>query len=170
MKFKIYDHCPEDPVQIPGSALEECGIASCGTYELHILYHAVVLLPAGFTALDLIKTVDAMLALSYDLADKLAEACGTCMDCPLDCALKAYNGGPLVKVDPSALEDAGIDPGQKLYCMGDPDTKLVHVMPASHAHDLSDIPETSLGWLRASLVCMDQLNDHIMEEAIIYGE
>ena len=70
----------------------------------------------------------------------------------------------------AALEEAGIAPGGKLCCLGLTEGKAVLVTPAEYRHDLSDIPPPALSLLMSARLCMDQLNDYIMEEAIIYGQ
>ena len=46
----------------------------------------------------------------------------------------------------------------------------VHVMPSEYRHDLSDVPQRSLIWLKNAGLCLDQLNDYLMEETLLYGD
>ena len=44
------------------------------------------------------------------------------------------------------------------------------LMPSEYQHDLSDVPQRSLIWLKNAGLCLDQLNDFLMEETVLYGD
>ena len=62
-----------------------------------------------------------------------------------------------------------LSPDQKLCCTGNEDANVVLVEAASHRHDLSDLPYQIRDMLHSAGVCMDQLNDYIVEETVVYG-
>ncbi len=155
---------------VPPAALKLCGVEPSQAVELWTTPQMLAILKKEMTALELLRALNSTMDLTATLLERLTEACGPCVDCMEECPMAAYQGGPLVRVSRHALEEAGIAPGGKLCCLGLTEGKAVLVTPAEYRHDLSDIPPPALSLLMSARLCMDQLNDYIMEEAIIYGQ
>lgn len=170
MKLTTLEQKPNKSICIPGAALGAAGLLGYGEVEIHVQFMSVVALAPRMTALELLKVSEALNEVSAELMKIVMEACGCCTDCQENCSMANYSGGPLVKVDPEALREAGLSEDTKLCCVADADEGIVKVTTSGHMHDLSDVPEFSLGWLTLSGICMDQLNDHLREGTFIYGD
>ena len=170
MKIDLLERRETDPAVIPKAALAQGELLGYEKLEVHIQPLSAVVLPGRMTALELLRAAEGLWEVSRTLLEILEDACGPCEECQDECPMAAYNGGPLVRVEPSALEEAGISPQQKLCCVGDPTCRAVHVMPSEYRHDLSDVPQRSLIWVKNAGLCLDQLNDYLMEETVLYGD
>ena len=170
MKIDLLERRETDPAVIPKAALAQGELLGYEKLEVHIQPLSAVVLPGRMTALELLRAAEGLWEVSRTLLEILEDACGPCEECQDACPMAAYNGGPLVRVEPSALEEAGISPQQKLCCVGDPTCGAVHVMPSEYRHDLSDVSQRSLIWLKNAGLCLDQLNDYLMEETVLYGD
>lgn len=169
MKLTILDHDPQTPISISSAALDLAGLGEIQALSLYAQSKTAVLIPAKMTVLELADVCQGLEELVTDLLSVLAEACGPCVECRDTCAMADYQGGPLVRVPEEALREAGLSPDQKLCCTGNEDANVVLVEAASHKHDLSDLPYQIRDMLHSAGVCMDQLNDYIAEDAVVYG-
>lgn len=169
MKLNVIDRPIGCPASIPSAALDLAELGQFSALNLYTQGRSVVLLAPRMTVLDIVEACMGLEQLIQDLVEILVVSSGSCVGCRENCPMANYQGGPLVQIPEEALQEAGIEPGRKLCCQGFGDSNAVLVEPASHEHDLSDVPEPFLSVLRNSGLCMDQLNDCIVEEAIVYG-
>ena len=126
MKIDLLERRETDPAVIPKAALAQGELLGYEKLEVHIQPLSAVVLPGRMTALELLRAAEGLWEVSRTLLEILEDACGPCEECQDACPMAAYNGGPLVRVEPSALEEAGISPQQKLCCVGDPTCGAVH--------------------------------------------
>ena len=76
---------------------------------------------------------------------------------------------PKVDVPACVLEEAGIDPEQKLVYPAAPEKGEVRMVEADYRFDLTDLCPELLDVFRKKGICMSDLEEKLMREAIIYG-
>lgn len=153
---------------IPLSALEMCDLKENDKLELHTLSGIVVLTRRRMTAAEIVETIQALTTLSTYFINHLGQVCGSCQECG------GEEGCPCDEDDyielPDYLrEEAGIPSSDKLCAEVDKDAHSVTVQSAGYRYDLRDVPEGLLTVLRESGICLGELEDQLMSEAIIYG-
>lgn len=156
---------PDFSLTIPSMVLEDSGISSVRSAELHQLRHCVVTLQGRMTALELIEAILDLNMLSESLAVHLSTVCGSCDGCG-DCA----DDSEEIKVPAELLDELGIPRDSKLEAYADPDEGLILVGQACYDHDLSDIPCDFLNMLSDAGVCLGALEEHLALEDTVYGE
>lgn len=152
---------------IPRSALKLCKFKEGEETELHTQSGAAVLTRGRMTAMQMVETIDALTNLATYFVNRLAGICGPCEACDEE-------GCPCDENDYVDLPDylraeACIPASAKLYADVDPATHTVTIRTSSHEHDLSDVPKELLAVLREKGVCVGELEDRLMSDAVIYG-
>lgn len=150
---------------IPSQLLEDAGIAEAKCAELHSLRHCVAVLQGKMTAQEMLEAIESLSKLAEFLTVQLAKSCGVCDDCGA-CADDLNE----IKVPPELLDEAGISHDARLEAYVDQDNGLILVGSADCDHDLSDVPDDLLQVLVAAGVCVGRLEEHLMEDDIVYGE
>ena len=166
MKFIIPN--TNGTVTIPSSALTLSKLEN-RPLEFHTEEHLTAIIPAKMDAMTLIRTLDSLSELQVKLLDALVESCTGpgCEDEPLcEHLLKAEK----IQIPDWAMEDAGIDKDSKLDCTVDLEVGEVIVHKADYRYDIDDVPKDTLAMLVGAGVCLLALNEHLVEEDIIYGE
>lgn len=152
---------------VPRSALKLCDFKENEELELHTLPGAAILTRSRMTAIQMVETIDALTNLATYFVNRLAGICGSCEACDEEgcpCDENDY-----VDLPDYLRADACIPTSAKLYADVDPATHTVTIRTASHEHDLSDVPKELLAVLREKGVCVGELEDRLMSDAVIYG-
>ena len=153
---------------IPSSALTLSKLEN-RPLEFHTEEYLTAIIPAKMDAMTLIRTLDSLSELQVKLLDALVESCTGpgCEDEPLcEYLLEAEK----IQIPIWIREEAGIDEESKLECMVDPESGEVVVYEADYQYDITDVPKDTLAMLVGAGVCLLALDEHLMEEDIIYGE
>jgi len=151
-------------LRVRKDTLDASGFQRENTLDVHGLDHAVVALEKEMTAEEMVRTIHSLKDLASDLLVHLAKVCGPCEHCENPCP--CTQAEETVQVPESLLEQAGIPKGAKLDVFAENGRLTVS---ASDAPDLRDVPPEMLDLLRQSGVCLDALEELMIEEAVIYG-
>ncbi len=170
MTRSIKNHPNE--INISAAELENANLNEWESLELHLLDLAAVVIPGRMTAMELIHVTEALQGLVSDLLSALGEACERCDNCQMDepCNLMTGPICPEVSVPDYALEEAGLDSSCKLICSAEQGSGEIRVTEADYRFDLSDLRPELLEMFRQCGVCMSDLEDKLVREAIVYGE
>lgn len=152
---------------VPRSALNLCYFKENEELELHTQSGAAVLTRQRMTAMELVKTIDALTNLTTYFINRLSGICGPCEACDTEgcpCDENDY-----IDLPDYLRQEACIPLSAKLCADVDEATHSVTIHAAAFEHDLSDVPEGLLAILREKRVCLGELEDRLMSDAIIYG-
>lgn len=152
---------------VPRSALKLCGFNENEELELHTQSGAAVLTHQRMTAMELVTTIDALTSLTTYFINRLAGICGPCEACDEEGC--PYDEDDHIDLPNYLRTDACIPPSAKLRAVVDPATNSVTISAAGFEHDLSDVPEGLLAILRENHVCLGELDEKLMTNAVIYG-
>jgi len=155
-------------ITIPSPILEGSGIAEAKCAELHQLRHCVAVLQGKMTAYELIETIESLSGLVESLTAHLNDVCGICGGC--DACNDTLEGEQEIKIPPALLDELDIPRDAKLEAYADTDESLILVGRANYEHDISDVPDDLLEMLVTAGVCVSELEEHLMEDDVIYGE
>ncbi len=144
--------------------LDASGFQKEDALDVHGLDHAVVILEEKMTAEEMVRTIHSLKDLASDLLVHLAKVCGPCEHCENPCPCTREEEP--VQVPEELLERASIPKGAKLDVFAE-NGKIT--VCATDAPDLRDVPPEMLDLLRQSGVCLDALEELMIEEAVIYG-
>ena len=162
-----------DPSEVIISAvnLENANLSEWERLELHLLDQAAVVIPGKMTAMEVIRTAEALQGLASDLLTALGEACEKCDGCHVEllCDLMEGEIRPEVSVPLQVLEEAGADPDCKLAYDVDPESGEIRIVEADYRYDLTDVPPTLLDTFRECGICLNDLEEKLKEEAFVYG-
>ena len=175
---------------LPDGACEKAGFTERDTLEICADNGVFVLYKENMTALELANTIDSLSTLASELIVALAAACGTCDNCgeneydnmicgrckgrpvqwvsECDLCNSLLNERQDVHIPEYILEEAGILPCSKLKAYVDEAGEIV-VKESEIQQSICDIPEGVLSVLKASGVCLAELDDLIVSNSIIYG-
>lgn len=122
--------------------------------------------------MEVIRTAESLQGLASDLLATIGEACEKCSGCNVEllCNLMKGEIRPEVSIPPEVLEEAGADPDCKLACEVDPESGAIHVAEADYRFDLTDVPSSLLDTFRKCGVCLDDLEEKLKNEEIVYGK
>lgn len=151
---------------IPRSALKLCDFKKNEALDLHTQSGAAVLIRSSMTAAEIVETVDALTGIATELINHLIRACGPCENCCED-GCPCEDG--YIEAPGDILEKAGLSPNAKLFAEIHPEDNSFTVRKADYRHDLRDVPEGLLVILRECGICLGELEEKLMTEAIIYG-
>ena len=112
----------------------------------------------------MVRAIHSLKDLASDLLVHLAKVCGPCEHCESPCPC-AQEEEPL-QVPEELLKQADIPKGAKLDVFAENGRLTIS---AADAPDLRDVPPEMLDLLRQSGVCLDALEELMIEEAVIYG-
>lgn len=151
--------------------LENANLNEWDRLELHLLDQAAVVIPGNMTAMELIRTVEALQELVSDLQSALVGACDRCDNCQMDKPCRLMTGPilPRVSIPDHVLEEAGLDPDCKLVCTVEQGSGEVRVVEADHSFDLTDLQPDLVDILRERKVCLANLEEKLIREEVIYG-
>lgn len=153
---------------VPRSALKLCDFKENEGLELHTLPGVAILARQHMTAAELMETVDALTTAATYLINHLIQSCGTCDDCNEGDGCP-YDNPDYINLPDYLREEAGIPLSDKLCAQVDADSHSITVQSAGFKHDLQDVPEELLALLKHHSVCLGELEEKLMTEAIIYG-
>lgn len=152
---------------LPITESAEKKIGDVSKLEANLIKGGVVFMKAQMTALEVIETLDALSEIVNELYDVLLSEIGICHD---DCDHIDPEEALSIKLPEFLLEEAGIAKKAKLCAHTTEGSGEVIVIEADYCHDLSDVPPEMLSALKDMGACMATLNDHIVNETIIYGK
>lgn len=162
-----------DPCEINLTAadLEYANLNEWESLEVHLLDQAAVVIPGQMTVMEVVRTVEALQGLASDLLTSLGAACEKCDGCHVEMLCDLMKGTPVpeVSIPESVLEESNLDPNYKFTYEVDPESGAVHVVEADHRYDLTDLPAALLDTFRECGVCLNDLEEKLMEEKIVYG-
>lgn len=153
---------------VPRSALKLCNFKENESLDLHTLPGAAVMIRQRMTAAELVETVEALVNISTSLINHLIQSCGNCDGCGEEGECPYDELDHTEQLD-NLREEAGISPGDKLIAQPDAATHTIILQSAGYKHDLSDVPEGLLSVLRENSICVGELEDRLMTEAVVYG-
>lgn len=153
---------------VPRSALNLCDFKENEALDLHTLPGAALIIRKHMTAAELVETVDALTTVSTHLINHLIQSCGNCDGCGVDGECP-YDEPDYIELPDYLREEAGIPLSDKLCAQVDPATHTITIQSAGYKHDLRDIPEGLLAVLRECGVCVGELEERLMTEAVVYG-
>ena len=158
-------------VCISAADLEAANLTEWERLELHLLDQAAVVIPGVMSAMEVIRTAEALQGLATELLVAIGEICEKCDGCGADllCDLMKEDIHPEVSVPPQVLEEAGVDPDCKLAYEVDPESGEIRIVEADYRYDLSDIPPTLLDTFRECGICLEDLEEKLIEEETVYG-
>lgn len=158
-------------VCISAADLEYANLSEWGNLELHLLNQVAVVIPGQMTVMELIQTAEALQELAADLITTLGRACEKCDGCQVEllCDLMKGKLHPGVTLPADVLEQSNLDPDSKFAYEVDPETGEVHIVEADHRFDLTDIPAAVLDIFRECGICLDDLEDKLKAEEVVYG-
>ena len=167
---KIVEQYPAE-VYISAADLEQANLDEWECLELHLQNQIAVVLPGRMTAMELIQTVGSLQKLSAKLVAALAAACEKCDGCNVEliCDLMRGEIHPEVSIPADILMQSNLDPDCKLTYEVDSKTGTISVVEADHRFDLTDIPRNLLDTIRESGICLDDLDEKLKAETIVYG-
>lgn len=167
---KILEQYPAE-VYISAADLEHANLSEWNRLELHLLNQVAAVLPGQMTAMELIRTVESLQKLSAELLTALGSACEKCDGCNVElfCDLMKGDIRPEVSIPIDILMQSNLDPDCKLTYEIDSETGAVSVVEADHRFDLTDIPRELLDTIRESGICLDDLDEKLKAETIVYG-
>lgn len=152
---------------VPRSALELCGFKENDAPELHTGSGAAVLTRRRMTAMEMVKTIDTLTSLTTYFINRLSGICGPCEACDEEGC--PYDENDYIDLPDYIRQEACIPPNAKLCIDVDKATHSATIYAAGFEHDLSDVPEGLMAILRENHVCLGELEDRLMSDAIIYG-
>ena len=169
MKFII----PNTPntsstISSPVSALALSKLEKC-PLEYHTEEYLTAIIPAKMDAMTLIRTLDSLSALQVKLLSALAESCSGC-DCGDEPTCEFLLEEQNLQIPDWARTEAGFSEESKLECTVKPESGEVVVYEADYRYDITDISKDTLALLSSAGVCLLTLDEHLMEEDIIYGK
>jgi len=119
-------------------------------------------------AAELMETVDAFTTAATILINHLIQSCESCDDCNDEDGCP-YDEPDYINLPDYLREEAGIPLDEKLCAQVDPDSHSITVQSAGYCHDLQDVPEDLLVILKHHGVCMGDLEEKLMTNAVVYG-
>ena len=155
-------------VHIPCAALTLSGFKPGDSIEYNALDGAVVALRKQMTAMELVTAAHGLMNVASSLLSGLAECCGICEGCDEDCRYLDDDFG-YVSVPEELRAQADIPVGAKLDATPLKDSNAILLTEAAHRYDLSDVPPVILEIFANTGVCLEALEEHLMEEDVIYG-
>lgn len=153
---------------VPRSALKLCGFNEDEELELHTLPGTAILIRQHMTAAELMETADAFTTAATILINHLIQSCESCDDCN-DGDGCPYDAPDYINLPDYLRDEAGIPLNEKLCAQVDTASHSVTVQSAGYHHDLQDVPEDLLVILKHHGVCMGDLEEKLMTDAVIYG-
>ncbi len=130
------------------------------------------MIPGVMNVMEVIRTADALQGLASDLLAAIGTACEKCDECGVGllCDLMKGEIRPEVSIPSQVLEEAGVDPDCKLACKVDSESGAICVVEADYRYDLTDIPPTLLDTFRECGICLDDLEEKLKNEEVVYGQ
>ena len=158
-------------IHISAAELENANLSEWNRLELHLLDQAAVVIPGQMTVMELIRVTEALQGLASDLLSAIGAACENCDNCQMDkpCQLMTEPIQPDVSVPRHTLADAGLDENCKLTCSAAPGSGVIQVTEADYRYDLTNLRPDLLDMFRECGICMRDLEDKLIQEAIVYG-
>lgn len=153
---------------VPRSALKLCDFKENEELELHTQTSAAVLTRQRMTAMELVETIDALTNLTTYFVNRLSGICGPCEGCGEEGGCP-YDDDDHIDLPDYLRQEACIPPDAKLCADVDEASHSVTIHTAGFRHDLGDVPEGLLAILRENHICLGELEDRLMSDAIIYG-
>ena len=166
---KFIKNTTKKKLVIPNVVMELSEFEKGAPVEICALPDAVVVLKREMTAMELIRAVDGLQHLTVELNRHLAKVCGPCEDCGEDGECPALPEKTRTAVPESVREDAGIPADAKLCAWPGETEGTVTVAQADCRYDLTDVPEWELSTLAMLGVCLGELEERLMSEAVVYG-
>lgn len=158
-------------VILTAANLENANLNEWERLELHLLDQAAVVIPGVMSAMEVIRTAEALQELASKLLTTIGKACEKCDGCGVEllCDLMKGKLHPEVSVPLQVLEESGVDPDCKLAYEVDPESGEIRIVEADYRYDLSDIPPTLLDTFRECGICLEDLEEKLIEEETVYG-
>ncbi len=165
---KVIEQYPAE-VYISATDLEHANLSEWESLELHLLNQAAVVLPGQMTVMELIQTVETLQGLAADLLAALGAACEKCDGCQVEilCDLMKDKIHPEVSIPAAVLEQSNLNPDSKLAYEVNQEG-AVSIVEADYRFDLMDIPADLLDTFRECGICLDDLEDKLKAEEIVY--
>ena len=121
--------------------------------------------------MEVVRTAESLQGLASDLLAAIGEACEKCDGCNVEllCNLMKGEIRSEVFIPLEVLEEAGAALDCKLSCEVDPESGAIHVVEADYRYDLTDVPLTLLDTLRECGICLNDLEEKLKGEVVVYG-
>ena len=167
---KVIEQYPAE-VYISAADLEHANLNEWERLELHLLDQTAVVIPGVMTVMEVIRTAEALQGLASELLAAIGKACEKCDGCNVEllCDLMKGEIRPEISIPPQVLEEAGFDPDCKPACEVDAGSGEIRIVEADYRYDLSDVPRTLLDTFRECGFCLEDLEEKLKAEEVIYG-
>ena len=167
---KVIMNAPNE-IYISAAELETANLNEWEGLELHLLDQAAVVIPSVMNVMEVIRTAEALQGLASNLLSAIGTSCEKCDECGVELLCDQMKGEicPEVSIPPQVLEEAGVDPDIKLDCEVDPESGEIHIVEADDRDDLSDIPRPLLDTFRECGICLNDLEEKLKSEEVVYG-
>lgn len=166
MKFTIQHN--EGEIVIPGTILEICDLDGLAL-ECHAQSNLLAMIPAQMDAMMVIQTLCALHSIEARLVETLMNECKG-EDCGENPLCENLKGNLSLEIPDWARKAAGLEEDCKLDCYVSEGANCVIVKKAPYNFDIADVPQYLQEALIEAGVCLRELDEHLMEEDIIYGK
>lgn len=150
---------------IPADMVGESGFAPDCEITIHTGENLLAVVPQEMTAIQLVRALSSLTAVSCELIHVLRAACGECGDCQDGCPFEDAPE-PDAELSQDVREELGIPQGHKLRVevCGD----VAHVSDAGYEHDITDVPTALLEALALGGICLGRLDELLISGEVIY--
>lgn len=131
--------------------------------RLMVTANLITLTKTEMTAMEMVRTIDALVCLADSLTRVLAQSCGECDECD-HCDNLDFEG---IKLPEEVLELAGIPTDAKLSAFVEEANGVVHIEQAEYDYDIADVPAHLLTMLASNGVCLGELDALLIENEVL---
>lgn len=150
---------------VPADMAVESGFAPDCEVTIHAGENLLAVVPQEMTAIQLVRALSSLTAVSCELIHALRAACGECGRCQDGCPFEDASE-PDAELSREVREALGIPQDHKLHVEIRRD--VAHVSDAGYEHDITDVPAALLEALALGGTCLGRLDELLMSGEIIY--
>ena len=150
---------------VPADMAGESGFAPDCEITIHARENLLAVVPQEMTAIQLVRALSSLTAVSCELIHALRAACGECGRCQDGCPFEDASE-PDAELSREVREALGIPQGHKLrveVC-----GNAAHVSDAGYEHDITDVPAALLEALALGGTCLGRLDELLISGEVIY--
>lgn len=127
--------------------------------------HLILLTKAKMTAMDLVKTIDALADITEAYLEILEKNCGGCEECG-HCEELEHE---IIHLPEYLLDVADIPADAKLCAYVEEGSGVIHVEQADYEHDIADIPPHLLTLFENYGICIGELDALLVKGELLHG-
>ena len=148
---------------ISNEIIEKADLGDC--IRLIATDKLITLTKSDMTAMDIVKTIDALTEVLHGYIETLKENCGSCDGCDY-CDEMDFEG---IHLPPDVLAMAGISADAKLNAYVEEDAGVIHIEEAEYDYDISDISAPLLELFEAYGICLGELDALLVGGDVLNG-